>query len=321
MRFSKWIHSSLVAVFGLVSIPTMAQFSVYETSQPFVMGDYVYPSQAAFIQSGARCGTIHPDEHTMELIEKMTAHLYTGSDFLPAARTITVYVHVITNTSGAGNVTDSRINAQINVLNNAFAGLDGPRSGQGPSAQPTANTGFSFVLGGITRTANNTWYTMSPGSTAEAQAKATLRVGGPNVLNLYTCNPGGGLLGWATFPWNYTSSPSKDGVVVLHSSVPGGSAAPYNLGDTATHEVGHWLGLYHTFQGGCNGNGDYVSDTPYERSAYYGCPGSYPDTCRNKAGRDPIENFMDYTDDACMFQFTTGQASRMSTMASTYRGL
>jgi len=214
---------------------------------------------------------------------------------------INVYFHVIRRGTGVsnGDITTTMINNQMSVLNNAYA-----------------SWGWSFNLVTVTRTTNSTWFTGCYGS-SETAMKNALRQGTADDLNIYSCSPSGGILGYATFPSSYTAAPKKDGVVLLYSSVPGGTAAPYNLGDTGTHEVGHWMGLYHTFQGGCSGSGDFVSDTPAEASAAFGCP-TGRNTC-STAGVDPITNFMDYTDDSCMFQFTTGQDSRMDSQFTTYR--
>lgn len=303
---------------------------VHGPDGPIKIGDTIFESKAAFVESGRRCATEMPSEEVRARVDNAIANApprHKSSNIISPFRaggsvTIQVYVHVITNTSGAGNVTDARISQQIAIMNDAYSGAD-TLPGGSTSNGAAANTPFRFVLAGVDRTANNTWYTMGYGSTAEAQAKAALRVGGANVLNLYTANIGGGLLGWATFPWEYNAANKKDGVVLLNASLPGGSAAPYNLGDTATHEVGHWLGLYHTFQGGCAGANDSVTDTNAERTAFYGTWPPIPDTCAGKkyAGLDPVENFMDYTDDAYMYRFTAGQSSRMDSAALTYRGL
>ena len=249
-----------------------------------------------------KCGTRVPDDGEMQAVETQVKNKGKGAaNLVGSGTTIPVAFHVINNGSSfsAGNVPDSMINQQISVLNGAF----------GPA--------FNFQLASVDRTTNSTWYNMGYNSQAEKAAKAALHTGGAETLNIYTANLGGGLLGWATFPQEYASSPNMDGVVVLYSSLPGGGEEPYDEGDTGTHEVGHWLGLYHTFQGGCK-KGDGIADTPAEKSAAFGCPIGR-DTCANAAGDDPIHNFMDYTDDACMFEFTPLQRDKMNGSFATYR--
>ncbi|WP_444919795.1 zinc metalloprotease [Microbulbifer sp. CnH-101-G] len=260
------------------------------------------------------CGTQHPSIQEAALKEQHFTALRQKSAVADGGHTlrpngsvsIDVYFHVITDSSNNGSLPSNVINAQMDVLNNAYA-----------------NTPFTFNLVSTSVTANNSWYNVGYGSSAESNMKNALRVGDAGDLNIYVAEISDGLLGWATFPSSYASDPFDDGVVILTGSVPGGDAAPYNEGDTLTHEVGHWLGLYHTFQGGCGGRGDYVSDTPAERSAAYGCPIGR-DSCtrgRNADGLDPVTNFMDYTDDSCMYEFTEGQATRADQQSATYRGL
>jgi hypothetical protein len=254
-----------------------------------------------------RCGTKDLDEATARAADDYARAMFAqvGGSRTAGAAPISVYWHVINKGTGIanGDIPSGQISDQIAVLNRAYA-----------------NTGYSFVLAATDRTTNASWYTATNGTTAEQNMKNALRRGSADDLNIYSNNMGGGLLGWATFPSSYASSPKMDGVVILFSSVPGGTTVPYNLGDTATHEVGHWLGLYHTFQGGCSSSGDLVSDTAAERSPAYGCPVGR-DSCAGKKfpGADPITNFMDYTDDVCMDTFSSGQVSRIDAQWTTYR--
>ncbi|MFW5470995.1 zinc metalloprotease [Knoellia sp. CPCC 206435] len=217
-----------------------------------------------------------------------TARTATTATFAP----VVVDVHWHTITSGSrGAVSAAVVTQQVNVLNAAYAG-----------------SGFSFRLASTSRTDNGAWYTdLTYGGAPERAMKSALHVGGMDDLNIYTADLADDLLGWATFP---TSTPSAmDGVVLLDAALPGGTAAPYNLGDTAVHEVGHWLNLHHTFRGGCSRINDYVLDTPAEASPASGCPVGR-DSC-GLPGLDPVRNFMDYTTDSCMNHFSGGQRKRM----------
>jgi hypothetical protein len=226
-----------------------------------------------------------------------------------AAR-IDTWVHVITAGPGYwnGEVSNDAIRAQMKALNDTFAAKVGG-----------AFTGFQFNLAGVTRTENAAWFNMGIGSATEYEAKAALRRGDAATLNLYLTD-GAGYLGWATFPFWYAGNPSADGVVINFRSLPGGAATNFDLGYTATHEVGHWLGLFHTFQYGCTPFNDGVLDTPQEKSYASGCPIGR-DTCLGAShpGEDPIHNYMDYTYDACYYEFSPGQVDRMQDMFVTYR--
>ena len=191
------------------------------------------------------------------------------------------------------------ISNQIRVLNQAYAPHD-----------------IAFTLAGTDYTVNSNW----ANDYNELAMKKALRKGTYKDLNIYIQKSLGGALGYCYFPTSVSTGSNSfyyDGCSWVFNTVPGGSLNNYNLGHTGTHEVGHWFGLYHTFQGGCSGNGDYVSDTPAEASPAYQCP-TGRNTC-SSTGVDPIHNFMDYTYDSCMYQFTSGQASRMLSAWNTYR--
>lgn len=292
----------LTAVFSLFTI-ALAIFGIakYSSNAEKVTAEEIDKNVTVPIFKGDRfCATDHDPKKIFAAEQDFKARSAENRASV-AGGVINVYFHVINKGTGVanGDITTTMINNQISVLNNAYD-----------------DWGWTFNLVAVDRTTNATWYNGCYGS-SETTMKNALRRGTADDLNFYTCNPSGGILGYATFPSSYASAPKKDGVVVLYSSLPGGTASPYNLGDTGTHEVGHWMGLYHTFQGGCSASGDYVSDTPAEKSAAYGCP-TGRNTC-SSTGLDPISNFMDYTDDSCMFQFSAGQDARMDAQFTTYR--
>lgn len=223
----------------------------------------------------------------------------------PGSVTIETVFHVVTDqqtTAAEQSRYQSLITAQLTVLNDAYAGRT---SGAAAAASP-----FRFALDHTTYTVNAAWAALAPGK-AERAMKQALHEGDSETLNVYVGDLGGGLLGYAYFPKGYNNGRDYlDGVVILDESMPGGTAAPYNQGDTLTHEVGHWMALEHTFAGACSASGDGVADTPREAIPQFGCP-TGADTC-TAPGLDPVHNFMDYSDDSCMDMFTAGQVRRMN---------
>ena len=244
-----------------------------------------------------------------------------SSKSMPNIITIPVVVHVIYKNSSQ-NISDAQIFSQIDILNEDFR-MNNSDASSVPSAFAgvAADCEIEFCLAvrdpngnvttGITRTYTTTssfsgYTSMKYSSTGGQDAWNT-----SDYLNIWVCNLASGLLGFATFPGGNSST---DGVVCDYAYFgnTGTATSPYDLGRTATHEVGHWLNLYHIWGDSYCGN-DYVSDTPKHEESNYGCP-SYPhaSSCSGTGSSgEMFMNYMDYTNDACMFMFSTGQKNRM----------
>ena len=230
---------------------------------------------------------------------------------------IPVVVHVIQSTGGTGFISESRVESQIEILNEDFQALSGSNGANGNNAEiefylatedPSGNP-----TNGITYSTNNSWFNDN-GSYWNSLAWDTDR-----YLNIYT-NQASGALGYVPdLPQGGIVGSNADRVVVLYSSFGGTRPLdPFDLGRTTTHEVGHYLGLFHTFQGGCtNGltSGDRITDTNPHFNPTFGCPGSDFEC----GGGVPIDNYMNYSDDACMEQFTAQQNLRMRCTLINYR--
>lgn len=273
------------------------------------------------LQTLRRCATSAPVGAQRLRSQQVIARLRLAVPDLGQTAVVIPVRFIVIHEAGVGNVTDARLAQQVSVLNETYAG-----------------TGFTFKQISVERHdvaapgEDPEWFRMTYGGESEIVAKEKWGKDQATALNFYTAEPrdldGAGLLGWATFPSELTTNRRRDGVVILHSTLPGGETEGFNLGKTATHEVGHWLGLFHTFEGGCAEPGDEVDDTTAQAFGvdtnnngifdHFECvPGL--DTCPEKPGMDPIHNYMNYPPDACMTEFTPKQVERMRYKVAAYR--
>lgn len=260
--------------------------------------------------------SLNPERATkLEAIERHTQDWIDNGTSLRETITIPVVVHVVYRTS-TENISDAQIQSQINILNEDFRRLNSDADNTWSQA---ADSEIEFCLAsvdpngnatnGITRTS-----TTVNGFGTNDRVKSSAQGGkdawpASDYLNFWVCNIGGGILGYAQFPGG---SAATDGVVngYQYTGNIGTAQAPFNLGRTATHEVGHWLNLRHIWgDGNCNQD-DFVSDTPSSDNPNYGCATGHV-SCSSV---DMVQNYMDYSDDGCMNLFTQGQKARMQAL-------
>jgi pregnancy-associated plasma protein-A len=325
---------SIPALAALLFAPALAASAQEDGKPPAVISVagqsftswQAYTSSPLFRRLGLRCGT----PSTGSVVELFPASDCTLSsttirpEYEPAGHTlyrIPVVVHILMSTSGQGAISDAMVDSQIDVLNEDFQALAGTLGEDGNDARIEFFLATHDPAGnpttGITRSTNNTWFADS------GNYYDTLNWDADQYLNIYT-NQASGALGYVPgLPQGGLVGLNHDRVVVLWSAFGRNApiGPPFHLGRTATHEVGHYLGLNHTFNGGCSSpsacytTGDLICDTNPEGGPVFGCPGA-----SNSCGLpDPYHNYMDYSDDDCYEEFTPEQNNRMRCTLANWR--
>jgi hypothetical protein len=313
--------SAVVCIVLLCSLSQAGVFSVRESGEVQADGQRFadmkeYLQSDYFRQNGKRCGVRTREGVQDGRLAKSTADCTSyltsiKNEYWPElAFTLPVWWHVISDSNGQGNVTDAAIVAQMAVLNEDYRAKAGTMGSNG------FDVNIQFELAGITRTVNDAWFTDSEAD--EAAYKQALAKDPGSFINIYT-NDAEGVLGYAYYPQG-SAGAYWDGIVLNHESVGGRNNGFYHYdhGRTLVHEMGHYLGLQHTFNDySCDNTyatADRIVDTNAENAEHYGCAQTY--TC---GSADPINNYMDYSDDFCMDRFTREQANRAVCSLVNYR--
>jgi hypothetical protein len=337
---------SLIALTAGVASAGPRLHPVHNADGSIQLAGHVYPNTHAYLTSpefqaeGGRCGTerapvLSPVIAQSDCTEQITHINVDYND----NRTFVVQVafHIVSDTSGTGNITDAQVQSQIDILNQDYEAQPNTHGAPGNDAK------IKFVLArfdpmgnpttGITRTMNTAYFNEGEPN-GNSPMKVALAWDATRYLNVYSSNLDiDMLLGYSTFPQEEAGQPD-DGVVLEYQSVGLNPAyAPYDLGASATHEIGHYFGLFHPFQApdspsnatGCTGNnntpyqqGDLISDTPRDKMSHSGCTPT-PSECGDAGKMVPIENYMEYTDDSCMTTFTPEQINRARCGIVNYR--
>jgi len=247
-----------------------------------------------------KCGTFDPDPNEWQLTIDQV-HQWLADQNRSSRNLINVKIawHVIYSSSGVGNLTDSQIYQQVEWLNEAFAGHE-----------------FYFTLEVIDRTVNNDWFN-DMYDTYDAAAKQALYFDPYHHMNVYSASLWqDGVGGYAYLPNSWPQGSYMHGIVIDYRSLP-----YYNngSGDTGVHEAGHYLGLHHTFYNNCSTNNDGVGDTPAHHEDYNNICNDNLDSCPDLPGNDPVHNYMNYTNNACRTEYSSGQKDRMHAMVAQYR--
>lgn len=254
-----------------------------------------------------RCDTPTPSESDRAAMTEAIGTWTNSTERLSTTDVVfPVYFHVITNSDGSADIGNQQLYDQLDVLNATYS-----------------KTRFKFSFAGVDRTKNSVWTDLHSNTQSELDMVNQVAIDPAYTINVYIVNKittslNQTVIGYTFLPSAFSESSKLNRIIISSSTIPGGGLVGLNQGKTLTHEIGHYLGLLHTFEGECSIPNDGVEDTPAHKSNE-GKPVDSTDSCANYPGTDPVHNYMNYVDDDWMTEFTIGQMARMYPLVASFR--